>query len=217
MFSGLVEGRAEVLGLVRVRSGARLELAAPRLPRGADAWRPVHGESIAVNGCCLTVSALGRGGRTSYDLSRETLAMTWFDRLAPGRAVHVERALRLSDRLGGHLVSGHVEAVGRVARIADSGDGGKCMTFEVPDGFERWLLTKGSVAIDGVSLTIVAPRARRFDVALIPETLRRTTLGLARAGDPVHLEADVLGRWIERLLSERPRPRRVRRRRTARS
>ena len=217
MFSGLVEGRAEVLGLVRVRSGARLELASPRLPRGADAWRPVQGESIAVNGCCLTVSALGRGGRTTYDLSRETLAKTWFGRLAPGRAVHVERALRLSDRLGGHLVSGHVEAVGRVARIADSGDGGKRMTFEVPDGFERWLLPKGSVAIDGVSLTIVAPRARRFDVALIPETLHRTTLGLARTGDPVHLEADVLGRWIERLLDERPRPRRVRRRRTARS
>ena len=215
MFSGLVEGRAEVLALTRVRSGARLELAAPRLERGAPRWKPLRGESIAVSGCCLTVSRLGRGGRTGYDLSRETLALTWLGRLAPGRSVNLERAVRLADRLGGHLVSGHVDGLGRVVRIEDSADGGALVTFEVPRGFERWLLAKGSVTIDGVSLTIVGPSARRFRVALIPETLRKTTLGLARVGEPVHLEADPIGKWVEKLLPvlrtrELRRPRRAR-------
>ncbi len=214
MFSGLVEGRAEVLALTPVRSGARLELAAPTLEGSSARWRPVRGESIAVSGCCLTVSRLGRGGRTGYDLSRETLAKTWLARLAPGRYVNVERAMRLADRLGGHFVSGHVDALGRVVRSEDSADGGALLTFQVPQAFERWLLAKGSVTVDGVSLTIVAPRARRFRVALIPETLRRTTLGLARAGDSVHLEADLCGKWIERLLASSPvrlrRPRRAR-------
>jgi riboflavin synthase len=217
VFSGLVEGRAEVCALTPVRSGARLELAPPRLARGAPRWRPVRGESIAVSGCCLTVSSLGRGGRTGYDLSRETLARTWLGRIAPGRFVNVERAVRAHDRIGGHLVSGHVDAVGRVARLEDSADGGRLVTFEVPRAFARWLLEKGSVTVDGVSLTIVAPRARRFQVALVPETLRKTTLGLARAGAPVHLEADLLGKWVERLLSERSGRAPVRKRRRARS
>lgn len=217
MFSGLVEGRAEVLALTSVRSGARLELAAPRLERGSSRWRPVRGESIAVSGCCLTVSRRGRGGNTGYDLSRETLAKTWLARLTPGRFVNLERALRLDDRLGGHLVSGHVDALGRVARIQDSVDGGALLTFEVPKAFERWLLAKGSVTIDGVSLTIVAPRARRFQVALIPETLRKTTLGLAGVGEPVHLEADLFGKWVERLLGSSSGRVRLRKPRRARS
>lgn len=216
MFSGLVEGRAEVLALARVRSGARLELAAPRLERSAPRWKPARGESISVGGCCLTVSRLARGGRTGYDLSRETLAKTWLGRLARGRFVNLERAVCLADRLGGHLVSGHVDALGRVVSLEDSADGGALLTLEVPAGFERWLLEKGSMTIDGVSLTIVAPRARRFRVALIPETLRKTTLGLARVGEPVHLEADLFGKWVERLLASAPR-RPLRRPRRARS
>ena len=203
MFSGLVEGRAEVLALARRRAGARLELAAPRLARGAPRWRPARGESIAVSGCCLTVSALGRGGRTSYDLSAETLAVTRLGALARGDAVNVERSVRLADRLGGHLVSGHVDGVGRIHSIADSSDGGRLFTFEVPRGFERWLIDKGSVTVDGISLTVVRPRARRFRVAVIPETLRRTTLGEARRGDRVHLEGDLVGKWIARLLPRR--------------
>lgn len=211
MFSGLIEGQARVLEFTRNRAGARLVLAAPRLPRGLERWRPTAGESIAVSGCCLTVTRIGRDGRTVYDLSRETLTRTWLGALAPGRSVNVERSLRLADRLGGHLVSGHVDAIGSVAAVADSGDGGRLVTVEVPRGFERWLVDKGSVTVDGVSLTVVEPGGRRFDVALVPETLRRTTLGAARAGDRVNLEGDAVGKWIERLIGERALPARARR------
>lgn len=217
MFTGLVEGFAKVHSFARVRAGARLELAAPLLGRGPAPWRPVRGESVSVSGCCLTVARLGRGGRTGYDLSKETLGLTWFARLAVGDRVNVERAVRLGDRLGGHLVAGHVDGLGRIVRLEDSADGGRLLTFEVPAGFERWLFSKGSVTIDGVSLTVVAPRARRFRAALIPESLRRTTLGKARAGDAVHLEADLLGKWVEHLLQPSARAAVLRRRRTARS
>lgn len=203
MFSGLVEGRARVLRLRPSGRGARLELARPALARGLEPWRPVGGESIAIAGCCLTVAARGAGGKTSYDLSAETLALTHLGRLAPGHEVNLERAVRLGERLGGHLVSGHVDGLGRIVAIADSRDGGRLFTFEVPRGFERWLVGKGSVTIDGISLTVVAPRGRRFRVAVIPETLARTTLGAARVDDPVHLEADLVGKWIERLVRRR--------------
>ena len=101
------------------------------------------------------------------------------------------------------MVSGHVDAMGRIVAIEDSGDGGRLFRFEVPQCFERWLVEKGSATIDGISLTVVAPRARTFAVAVIPETLRRTTLGTAHPEDAVHLEADMVGKWIERLLRER--------------
>jgi len=211
VFSGLVEARVPVVRLRRSRSGARLVLAAPRLERGQAPWRPVLGESIAVSGCCLTVVER-RKGVTSYDLSSETLERTWLGALEPGRVVNLERSLRLGERLGGHLVSGHVDGLGRVHAIEDVGDGGRLFEFEAPRGFERWLISKGSVTVDGVSLTVVAPRARRFRVALIPETLRRTSLGLARAGDPVHLEGDAIGKWLDHLLEQRGPAARSRRR-----
>jgi riboflavin synthase len=139
----------------------------------------------------------------AFDLSAETLDCTWLSELRPGSKVNLERAARLDTRLGGHLVSGHVDGVGTVLRVEERGDGGWEMHFEVPEGFERYLIEKGSITVDGVSLTVVAPRGREFHVALIPETLRRTTLGLAHAGTRVHLEADQLGKWIERLLEAR--------------
>ena len=200
MFSGLVEGRARVRAFVRKGGGARLELARPSLERGLVPWRPVRGESIAVGGCCLTVARLGAGGWTGYDLSAETLALTALGALATGAEVNVERALRLGDRLGGHLVAGHVDAVGKFVGGTDADDGGWLATFEVPRGFEKWLPPKGSITIDGVSLTIVAPRGRRFDVALVPETLRKTTLGKLRPGARVNLEADLVGKWIAQLV-----------------
>jgi len=201
MFTGLVETRVSVLALERRGSGARLELSAPKLERAQPRWKPVLGESLAISGCCLSVSALARGGRTTFDLSRETLSRTWFGTLEAGRSVNLERPARLADRLGGHLVSGHVDAVGRIAALEDSRDGGRLITFEVPRGFERWLLDKGSITVDGISLTVVAPKRRRFQVAVIPETLRRTTLGHARRGDPVHLEGDLIGKWIAHLVT----------------
>ena len=211
MFTGLVEGTARVLVFERRSAGARLLLEAPVLPPGAPPWDPAGGESIAVSGCCLTVAERPGAGRTAYDLSAETLSRTWFAELAQmearpeaGRSrVNVERSLRLGDRLGGHLVSGHVDGRGRIVAVEDARDGGRRVAFEVEPGFERFLVDKGSVTVDGVSLTVVAPRGRRFEVALVPETLRRTTLGQAASEDRVHLEADMLGKWIERLLAER--------------
>ncbi len=203
MFTGLVEGTAAVRSMQSAgaaASGARLVLEAPELAPGLPPWAPAAGESIALSGCCLTLVALLEGGAGAFDLSAETLARTWFGELRPGRRLNVERALRMGDRLGGHLVSGHVEGRGRIVGVQDAGDGGRTIELEVEPGFERWLLEKGSVTVDGISLTVVAPRGRRFRVAAIPETLRRTTLGEAAAGAPVHLEADPIGRWVERLL-----------------
>jgi riboflavin synthase len=195
MFTGLVEARAAVLALERRGSGARLALARP------PGFETARGDSVSVSGCCLT--DLGADAGLAFDLSAETLARTWLGDLRPGDEVNLERALRLGDRLGGHMVQGHVDGLGRVAAVADAGDGGRSVTFEVEPGLERWLVDKGSVTLDGVSLTVVRPSGRRFDVAVIPETLARTTLGAAAAGRRVHVEGDLVGKWVARLLAER--------------
>jgi riboflavin synthase len=204
VFTGLVEGTAKVLAFERRGKGASLELARPSLTLGG-AWKPTRGESLALNGCCLSVARRDASGRTSFDLTRETLELTTFGALVAGGRVNVERSLRLGDRLGGHLVSGHVDGVGRLVRASDSRDGGRRLTFEVPRGFERYLVSKGSIAIDGVSVTVVRPSGRRFEVAVIPETLRVTNLGSMAVGTRVHLEADAIGKWIERLFARTPR------------
>jgi riboflavin synthase len=166
------------------------------------------GDSIAVSGCCLTVAPARPGdpaGALAFDLSAETLDRTWFgagDALpAPGRRVNVERSVRLADRLGGHLVSGHVDGGGTVVAVRDAGDGGRVLGFEVDPGLERYLIEKGSIALDGVSLTVVAPRGRRFEVAVIPLTLAVTSLGDAAVGRRVNVEADLIGKWVEKLLA----------------
>jgi riboflavin synthase len=200
MFTGIVEACVPVQAFERRGSGARLALALP--PAGAAG--PVEarpGDSVSVSGCCLTVTERAAAGRLVFDLSAETLDRTWFSAgLAPGRRVNLERALRLDDRLGGHVVTGHVDGGGTLVDLRDGGDGGRVLSFEVDPGLERYLIEKGSIALDGVSLTVVAPRGRRFDVALIPLTLAATTLGAARAGDRFNVEADAIGKWVERLL-----------------
>jgi riboflavin synthase len=207
MFTGLVEARVQVRRVLPQGTGLRLQL--PRPGPGFDAAR---GDSISVSGCCLTVAGfanaegveeVGSAGDLVFDLSAETIARTWFSERSEGRWVNLERSLRLGDRLGGHLVSGHVDGLGAIVDLDASGDGGARMEVEVAAGLERYLVPKGSVALDGVSLTVVAPRGRRFSVALIPETLARTSLGRLFRGEQLHVEADQIGKWIERLLAER--------------
>ncbi len=205
MFTGIVEACVAVQSWERRGSGARLVLPAPA------GWQAELGESLAVCGACLTVAdrpAAGGSGRVArsapaalaFDLTAETLARTWFEELEPGRLVNLERALLLSDRVGGHLVSGHVDGLASVVAIADEPGGGRRLSFEVADGLERYLVDKGSITLDGVSLTVVEPRGSRFDVALVPHTLAATNLGRARMGQRVNVEADLIGKWVERLI-----------------
>ena len=206
MFTGLVETTLAVLSLEPKGSGgfgARLRLPQPEFAPDLPPWEPELGESLSISGCCLSLAALEPDGALIFDLSAETLERTWFRDARPGRAVNLERSVRLADRLGGHLVSGHVDGRGEIVGIEDPGDGGRLFTFEVEPGFERYLIEKGSVAVDGISLTVVEPQGRRFGVAVIPETLARTSLGTASVGQSVHLEADQIGKWVERLLEWR--------------
>ena len=192
MFTGLIEACVPVLGVERRASGLALRVRAP------EGWVLGRGASVAVSGACLT--AVGGAARElAFDVSSETLARTWFGALEPGRQVNLERALRLGDRLDGHLVAGHVDGRGRIVAVEDPGDGGRTFRFEVEPELERYLVDKGSVTLDGISLTVVAPQGPRFAVAVIPETLARTSLGVARVGDAVNVEADLVAKWIERL------------------
>ncbi len=164
-------------------------------------WRDlVLGESIAVNGVCLSVTREVRGG-FECDATAETLAKTTLGALVRGAQVHLERAMRAEDRLGGHLVSGHVDGVGRVAAKRALGDA-LCVELEVPPVLAPFLAPKGSVAIDGVSLTVNGASGTRFDVVLIPVTRRETLLDAKEIGAPVNLEVDVLAKYVARLLSK---------------
>ena len=182
MFTGLIEE----LGSLSSRDGSRFTFAAEVVTADADV-----GDSIAVDGCCLTVVEVG-SGTWSADVVDETLARTTLGRLAPGDAVNLERPLRLSDRLGGHVVQGHVDGLGEVVRPAPD------LVVRTPD--TRYLVEKGSVAVDGVSLTVVEVAGDRFRVAVIPHTAEATTLGRVRPGDLVNLEFDILAKYVERLL-----------------
>ncbi len=201
MFTGIVEAAVPVRSLARLDAGGRLLLEPPP-PAPDGPFQARIGDSLAVSGCCLTLAARAQDGTLGFDLSAETLARTWFGSgLVPGRRVNLERALRFDDRLGGHLVTGHVDGGGTLVALREAGDGGLVATFEVDAGLERYLVEKGSIALDGVSLTVVAPRGRRFDVALIPHTLAATTLGSAHVGERVNVEADAIGKWVERMLA----------------
>ena len=193
MFTGLVSDMGAVERLVPRQGGARLTLR----PRALDVDALVLGESVACSGVCLTVVERG-GGLVSFDAVPETLSRTTVGGWRPGSLVNLERALALGDRLGGHLVQGHVDAVGEVLARTPEGQGAR-LAVSLPASIAPLVAEKGSIAVDGVSLTVAAAGRDRFEVALIPETLARTTLGEARPGTRVNLEADVVARHVARL------------------
>ena len=194
MFTGIIEELGSVRAIDRREGGARLEIAASTVLADARA-----GDSIAVNGCCLTVVDRGDGWWAA-DAVIETLERTALGSLARDDAVNLERPLRLSDHLGGHLVQGHVDAVGHVAARTPLADGSTRFTFSAPPDALRYVVEKGSVAVDGISLTVAALGDDSFDVAVIPHTLAVTTLGHKDPGAAVNLEADLIAKYVERLL-----------------
>lgn len=194
MFTGIVEAVGTVTGVELGEGLARLWIEAPGVSEGVGV-----GDSVAVNGGCLTVARLAPP-RICFEAVAETLARTSLGELAPGARVNLERAMRADGRLDGHIVQGHVDGTGRVRELARDGDDVRLVVDCGPE-VRDYLVEKGSVAVDGVSLTVVGVSASGFDVALIPHTLAETTLGERRPGDRVNLEADVLGKYVKRYLA----------------
>jgi riboflavin synthase len=196
MFTGIVEGTGTVAALAVAADGggARLEVEAPWLAGDLRL-----GESVAVNGCCVTVAAPVAAGFAA-DLVAETLRRTALGGLAAGDRVNLERPMALGGRLGGHLVQGHVDGVARIIDRTAVGDGEE-VRVELPGALERYVVEKGSIAVDGVSLTVAGVGPGWFAVALVPHTLEVTTLGDRRPGDPVQLEVDVVAKYVERLVA----------------
>ena len=195
MFTGLIEGVGTLAAREDRGGDARLRIAVGTLPFADVAL----GESIAVNGACMTVVEFDAAS-FAFDASPESLALTTLGRLPPGTPVNLERALRPDDRLGGHLVSGHVDGVGRVLDIRAEARAQR-WRFAAPATLSKYIATKGSICVDGVSLTVNAVDDEGFEVALIPHTVAHTAFSAARVGDPVNLEVDLVARYVERLLS----------------
>lgn len=196
MFAGIVEEMGAVKSLEKTLAGTRLTILASAvmddLPIGA---------SISVDGACLTI--VKRDDKEfTVDVSPETLGVTTLGRLSAGSPVNLERAMKLNERIGGHLVAGHVDGVGAVRERRQEGNG-IVLTIEAPPEVHRYCIPKGSITMDGVSLTINEVSGRSFSVMIIPHTARVTTLGLKQAGDSVNLESDLIGKYVERLLQER--------------
>ncbi|HEX5095568.1 MAG TPA: riboflavin synthase [Acidimicrobiia bacterium] len=195
MFTGIVEELGRVRAITPNEGGARVEIDAKLVLEDAQL-----GDSIAVNGCCLTVVDLADGWWAA-DAVTETLARTNLGALAAGDGVNLERPVRLADRLGGHLVQGHVDATGTVAAREKVADGSELVRFHAPAGVMRYVVHKGSITVDGISLTVAALHDDGFTIAVIPHTLAVTTLGARAVGEPVNLEVDVVAKYVERLLT----------------
>ncbi len=201
MFTGLVEGLGIVQTIVPETAGLRLVIAPPALMVSGPAMdRCQIGDSVAINGCCLTVVEI-KQDCWSFQAGTETLSKTNLGRLQAGALVNLERSLPVNGRLGGHFVQGHVDGVGSVDSIDREGEW-VMMWFRVPEQLARLMVPKGSVAVDGISLTVVNVEPARFSVALIPHTLAMTTLGQRQASDPVNIETDILGKYVQRLLGQ---------------
>ena len=193
MFSGIVEEMGVVKSLVPGLAGARLSILAGIVLKDLQL-----GESVSVSGACLTAVEVGETN-FAVDVSVETLGVTTLGTLTAGAAVNLERALKLSDRLGGHLVTGHVDGTGILRERTQAGNT-LLLTLEVPEPILRFCIPKGSITVEGVSLTINSVSENRVSVAIIPHTAKVTTLGIKQPGDAVNLESDLIGKYVERLL-----------------
>jgi riboflavin synthase len=193
MFTGLVQGMGWIAALERTGDGARLTIETPLVSELRT------GDSVAVNGVCLTATSLQNGSFVA-DAMNETLSRSSLRVLEEGAPVNLELPLRAGDRMGGHVVQGHVDGIGAIADIADDGFARR-IRVEAPPDLLRYVIEKGSIAVDGVSLTVAECDSRSFTVSLIPETLQRTNLGQAGTGDRVNLEVDVLAKYVEKLIS----------------
>jgi riboflavin synthase len=194
MFTGIVESLGTVTAIEDQGDALRLTIESPEVLDDATL-----GASIAVNGCCLTITEHDTLTWTA-DLMAETLAKTSLAGVAPGDRVNLERAMSAHGRLGGHIVQGHVDGVGTILRREPS-EHWEVVTISLPADLARYLVNKGSITVDGISLTVVEARRDEFTVSLIPETLARTTLGFKQVGDLVNLEADIIAKHVERLLA----------------
>jgi riboflavin synthase len=199
MFTGLVETTGTILRLERVDRGLHLTVRA-----SLESPALKIGESIAVDGVCLTVVSLQRDAFT-VDVSEETVSRSTLGQRRPGDEVNLERALRLGDRLGGHLVSGHADGTGRVAARQRRGES-LVIKFEIPPELSRYLIEKGSVAVNGVSLTVNRCEGRQFEVNVVPHTARASTLRKLKVGDVVNIEVDLIGKYVEKFLLQRSGP-----------
>lgn len=193
MFTGLVEELGTIISIAKGARSARLLIAASQVLEDGKI-----GDSIAVNGVCLTVVAI-EGNGFQADVMAETLNKSNLGDLRPGEKVNLERALRLSDRLGGHLVSGHIDGVGKIIR-QEVLDIAVVTEIEAPPELLKYVIPKGSIAIDGISLTVVSVQENSFTVSLIPHTAKITSLGYKKIGDKVNLETDIIGKYIERMM-----------------
>jgi riboflavin synthase len=192
MFTGLIETVGRITSCER-RGAAAVLTVSYNLPVSEI----TIGDSVAVNGACLTVTAK-RDAALTFDVSPETLASTTFANLRSGHSVNLERALRLGDRMGGHIVSGHIDCIGKLARSSET-SGNRVLEFNLPPEHARYLITKGSVAINGISLTVNTVTSIGFSVNIIPLTQLSTTLTALKIGDEVNIETDIIGKYVQRL------------------
>jgi len=200
MFTGIIEHSGKIKQIKRQVNSAVIVVDIGRLSDGVKS-----GDSIAINGACLTVTQI-KGNEVNFDVSTETLSKTTIGELRVSDKVNVERSLRMGDKLGGHFVSGHVDGVGVIAKKET--ETGQCtMWFSVSEELAVMMIKKGSVSVDGISLTIVELKEKAFSVALIPYTLEETTLGFKQVGQKANIETDMLGKWVKRILETEGKPR----------
>lgn len=193
MFTGIVEAVGRVAAVRR--SGGGMSVGVDTEGAVPD---PRIGESVAVNGVCLTVTG-SSGGVLTFDVSEETIGRSTFGGVRPGDVVNIERAMRMGDRLGGHMVSGHVDAMGKVTKVSPSGEGFE-LEVAIPEEGMKYVIEKGSIAIDGISLTVASKHERSITIAIIPHTWRATTLGRKNSGSTVNIEYDMIAKYVENFV-----------------